>query len=275
VEQVQYRPDAHRVEILAGDASRDGNWGGKSRRAHFAERNAPRREQLIYIRWQSMMARHRNFRWHNRMTSLRQVEANQRNALRSKGPKTEEGKQRSRLNAMRHGLTAETVVESLEDAEDYKAFEATIIADYCAETAVARELVLRLASLLWRLRRATAIETDLLELHAGALRERRACEIQATGMDSETVVHALRSSNQLGQLRRAVNGCRATETENTRNEDQAEGFDRFTQTRRLTYSFLSLASLDSGVFERLNRYEVALWRQAIQIIFTLHPVRQR
>lgn len=75
------------------------------------------------------------------MTSFRQFEANRRNALRSTGPKAEDGKQRSRLNAVRHGLTAETVVGHLEDAEDYKAFEATIIADYRAETAVARELV--------------------------------------------------------------------------------------------------------------------------------------
>ena len=105
------------------------------------------------------------------MTSFQQFEANRRNALRSTGPKTDDGKRRSRVNAVRHGLTAETVVGSLEDAEDYKAFEAAIISDYCAETAVARELVLRLASLLWRLRRATAIETDLLEIQAEALRE--------------------------------------------------------------------------------------------------------
>ena len=105
------------------------------------------------------------------MTSFQQFEANRRNALRSTGPTTDAGKRRSRVNAVRHGLTAETVVGSLEDAEDYKAFEVTIIADYCAETAVARELVLRLASLLWRLRRATAIETDLLEIQAEALRE--------------------------------------------------------------------------------------------------------
>jgi hypothetical protein len=103
------------------------------------------------------------------MISLPQLEANRRNALRSTGPKTDEGKRHSRLNAVRHGLTCETVVGSLEDAEDYKAFEAAIIADYRAETAVARELVLRLASLLWRLRRATAIETDLLELEAEGL----------------------------------------------------------------------------------------------------------
>jgi hypothetical protein len=107
------------------------------------------------------------------MTSFQQFQTNRLNALRSTGPKSDEGKQRSRLNAVRHGLTAETVVGSLEDAEDYKAFEAAVIADYCAETAVARELVLRLASLLWRLRRATAIETDLLEIQAEDLQERR------------------------------------------------------------------------------------------------------
>ena len=50
----------------------------------------------------------------------------------------------------------------LEDAEDYQAFEATVIADYDAQSAVERELVLRLASVLWRLRRATGIETALL-----------------------------------------------------------------------------------------------------------------
>ena len=76
-------------------------------------------------------------------TAAHPVISNRRNALRSTGPKTEYGKQRSRAKAVRHGLTAETAVGSLEDAEDYKAFEAAIISDYCAETAVAREVVLR------------------------------------------------------------------------------------------------------------------------------------
>jgi hypothetical protein len=44
------------------------------------------------------------------MTSYRQIEANRRNALKSTGPKTEAGKQTSRCNAVRHGLTAETVI---------------------------------------------------------------------------------------------------------------------------------------------------------------------
>src|SRR3984885_13523027 len=107
------------------------------------------------------------------MTSLRQFEANRRNASRSTGPNTDEGKLRSRRNAVRHGLCAETVVEIVEDIDDYRGFEAAIIADYDARTAVERELVLRLASLLWRLRRTTTIETDLLRIQAEILPDRR------------------------------------------------------------------------------------------------------
>src|SRR5215472_1486632 len=107
------------------------------------------------------------------MTSFKQFEANRRNARKSTGPTTEEGKQRSRCNAVRHGLTAETVIGALEDAEDYKAFEAAVIADYDAESTVERELVLRLASLSWRLRRATIMETGLFEIQAKHLKEFR------------------------------------------------------------------------------------------------------
>jgi hypothetical protein len=72
-----------------------------------------------------------------------------------------------------HGLTAETVIGALEDAEDYKAFEAAIAADYEAQSAVERELVLRLASVLWRLRRATTMETGLFEIQAQQLHDYR------------------------------------------------------------------------------------------------------
>ena len=122
------------------------------------------------------------------MSSIRQIEANRRNSLKSTGPATPEGKQRSRCNAVRHGLTAETVIGALEDAEDYKAFEAAIIADYDAQSAVERELVLRLASLLWRLRRATTMETGLFEIQAEHLREfKHARQVQP---ESRQIVYA-------------------------------------------------------------------------------------
>jgi hypothetical protein len=98
------------------------------------------------------------------MTSLRQIESNRRNAQKSTGPKTQDGKRRASQNAVRHGLTAETVVGPLENPADYRGFELAVTAAYDAETAVERELVLRLASLLWRLRRATSVETGLLQI---------------------------------------------------------------------------------------------------------------
>jgi hypothetical protein len=60
----------------------------------------------------------------------------------------------------------ETVIGALEDAEDYTSFEAAVRGDYDAQSAVERELVLRLARLLWLLRRATSMETGLFEIQA-------------------------------------------------------------------------------------------------------------
>jgi hypothetical protein len=196
------------------------------------------------------------------MISIQRLEANRHNALRSTGPRTEDGKQRSRVNAVRHGLTAETVVGSLEDAEDYKAFEAAIIADYNAETAVARELVLRLASLLWRLRRANAIEADLFETQAEALRERRLAAPSPTQTSDDPVYKAFQST-----------ACQDGDWQQSNGDQLADEYKA--SIRHLTHSFLRLANLDSRAFERLNRYEAALWRQTKQTLYALHPSRYR
>src|SRR5215510_15139329 len=100
------------------------------------------------------------------MASEKQIIANQQNAKHSTGPRTESGKRRARRNAVRHGLTAETVIVSLEDAADYSAFERAIKSDYSPQTAIEGQLVSRLASLLWRLRRTVIVESGLLNIQA-------------------------------------------------------------------------------------------------------------
>src|ERR1700690_2608150 len=100
------------------------------------------------------------------MASEKQASANQRNAIKSTGPKTNSGKQQSRRNAMRPGLTAATVVTTIEDAAEFERFEAAIRADYQPISTIEHELVARLASLLWRLRRSPLIETNLFQLQA-------------------------------------------------------------------------------------------------------------
>lgn len=69
-------------------------------------------------------------------------------------------------------MSAESVIGVLEDLRDYEKFEAAVIADYSPRAFVEYELVVRLASLLWRLRRATSIETGLLQIHGKIIRER-------------------------------------------------------------------------------------------------------
>jgi predicted 2-oxoglutarate/Fe(II)-dependent dioxygenase YbiX len=68
------------------------------------------------------------------MTTEKQISANQQNAKHSTGPRTESGKRRSRRNAIRHGLTAEPVIDGLEDPADYKGFERAIKSNYSPQT---------------------------------------------------------------------------------------------------------------------------------------------
>jgi hypothetical protein len=104
----------------------------------------------------------------------------------------------SRRNAFRHGLSAETVIDGLEHGEDYRGFEAAIIADYDAETAVEREPVLRLASLLWRLRRIIAIETDLFKIQAEILHDRRTDSAPVRDELPDQTPHQMRRDERAG-----------------------------------------------------------------------------
>jgi hypothetical protein len=204
------------------------------------------------------------------MSSLRQVEANRRNARLSTGPITDEGKNKSRQNAVRHGLTAETVITALEDADDYGAFELSVTSDYDAQTAVERDLVLRLASLLWRLRRATAIETRLFELQARQLLQFRkqrhqVRERQWTGHGSS------QSTDWPGD--RSISNPNETlhDDHHVAHIDAAPA----NPADGLTGSFLRLTNLPSFPLDRLSRYEATLWRQACQILFTLQCLNRR
>jgi hypothetical protein len=192
------------------------------------------------------------------MTTLKQFEANRLNALKSTGPRTEEGKRRSRCNAIRHGLTAETVIVGLEDPEDYEAFEAKVIADYDARSAVERKLVLRLASILWRLRRATGIETSLFQ---SAMK-------QSTQFRSEVL------------SRVAANRLLSEDFLEGKNEPKSLAESDQARKEQITEGFLRLSEMPTCPIARLSRYEYVLWRQARQIVITLRatstqPRRER
>jgi hypothetical protein len=204
------------------------------------------------------------------MTSLKQIDANRRNSLKSTGPRTEVGKKTSRCNAVRHGLTAETVIGALEDAEDYKAFEATIAADYDAQSAVERELVLRLASLLWRLRRATTIETGLFEIQAEHLSDFR--KVRQISPASREIVYALFNTSA---DRQAGSPGLAKLIETNQAPGPASIQCQVVPDVELARCFLRLSNLPNYALDRLSRYEAILWRQAGQILFALDNLDRR
>jgi hypothetical protein len=200
------------------------------------------------------------------MTSYRQIEANRRNALKSTGPLTEAGKKASRCNAVRHGLTAETVISALEDAEDYKAFEAAITADYDAQSAVERELVLRLASILWRLRRATTMETGLFEIQAQQLHDYRQNRQLLSNSRDHPVFRWPESATGDAAPLRAVSNIETLSEREMKVDATAVEFAR---------CFLRLANLPNFPLDRLSRYEATLWRQAGRILFALDALDRR
>ena len=201
------------------------------------------------------------------MTTDKQIAANRLNAKNSTGPKTDAGKRRSRRNAVRHGLTAETTIGVLEDPTTYRALQRAIYRDYRPRTSFELELVAQLVSLLWRLRRAVTIESGLLNIHAETIRKRKDA---ATRLD---VFYRLIRPRTLAVQTDSDQSC--LELDDTGNPSQAGHAVKPGVTHNcIARSFLWLASTHGKCFERLGRYEMSLWRQTLQIMLLLNSINR-
>jgi hypothetical protein len=98
------------------------------------------------------------------MISEQQLEANRSNALLSTGPKTEEGKKRSRLNALRHGITDQVATMTDEDRAAHDKLSSALMKDLAPEGAMETQLAQRIATDSWRLNRISAVEDNLFAL---------------------------------------------------------------------------------------------------------------
>src|SRR5262245_24135275 len=143
---------------------------------------------------------------------------------------------KSRRRGWRAGLASHTVVENLEDPRCYRSFERAIVDSFGPRTVIELELIHRLASLLWRLRRASAIERGLFGMQ----------DVQQTGRPP-----ALPSGIK-------PNVARANWSAND----------------AIAQRFLGLCRLDSALLERAGAYEMRLWRQAAQTIWLLDAIRR-
>ena len=101
------------------------------------------------------------------MPTEKQLEANRRNAQRSTGPRSTDGKSRSRLNALRHNLTGQVTTMTDADRAAHNQFIESMIADLDPQGALELQLATHVASDCWRLNRASAIENNIFALEIG------------------------------------------------------------------------------------------------------------
>src|SRR4051794_10915325 len=98
-------------------------------------------------------------------TSQARIDANRRNAQLSTGPRTEEGKQKSRANALKHGLTGAGIVLPEDDAVEVERRAAAFAEELNATGEVGSALARRAALSSVRMERGADQQTAALSEH--------------------------------------------------------------------------------------------------------------
>src|SRR5260370_31302802 len=87
------------------------------------------------------------------MSTQRQIEANRRNSQKSTGPTTSKGRAAVRLNALKNGLTARTLILPGENEAEFRGLLESLEMEHRPATPKEHALVMRSAMATWRLRR--------------------------------------------------------------------------------------------------------------------------
>ena len=193
------------------------------------------------------------------MTSARKAEANRRNAQKSTGPKTPEGKAAVRLNALRHGLLSEEILLPGEDEEALRELAERLRAELQPVGELEILLVGRITSLLWRLRRLERVEAGIFawelyeELAERAEREARAQE--KSPLDDMIAAH--RSVTDKRKHREALE--KAEEMRVKRNAEATTLGRTFARDADKTNAFSKLSryetTIERGVYKALHELQ--------------------
>jgi hypothetical protein len=207
------------------------------------------------------------------MTYLRPIDSNDADpAADPLNGDRQRSSRRSRRKPWRHGFAAQTVIGGLEDDRCYRAFERAIVASFGPRSVIELELIHRLASLFWRLRRASAIETGLFGLRSAAGYGERARLPYVARQPMKSVPPI----NGHGQFAFGADDWRDPKinAHKMRFGGVRQSADKSSKSRILAQSFLHLAKLDSSLLKRAGAHEARLWRQAAQAIWILDGLRR-
>jgi len=100
------------------------------------------------------------------MSTESQFNANRQNAQHSTGPRTEEGKENSRFNAMKHGIDARSMIIPGEDPAEREALSQALAEQYQPQNVDEAFKVETLVELVWTIRRLERFENKMLAIVA-------------------------------------------------------------------------------------------------------------
>jgi hypothetical protein len=203
------------------------------------------------------------------MTTEAQVAANRSNAQSSTGPRTEEGKHASRLNAVTHGFSGSIAVLPTEDPEEYARFREALLESLAPVGALEDRLAEEVVEGSWRLRRAANLEFGVLVRGVAYADERffisRRRIFEVTNAD---ITSARLEAAGLGRSDTVLEVTNPELHEHLEGViDEVVGAKR-TEEARLAQAFIDDAAGPNAI-AKLGRHETAIFRRRNQALATL------
>ena len=196
------------------------------------------------------------------MTSDKQAEANRRNASKSTGPKTPEGKAAVRHNALRHGLLSRDLLLPGEDRAALKELSERLRDELQPVGELESLLVDRITASTWRLRRLGRVEAGIFawelyeELAQRANQEARTYESNLL-LDAPSPYETITDEHKHQE---ALSKAREMRTK----QDE--------ETATLGRTFIRDAN-EANAFSKLSRYETTIERSLFKALHELQPLQ--
>jgi len=199
------------------------------------------------------------------MTSEKKAEANRRNALKSTGPRTPEGKAAVRLNALRHGLRSEEILLPGEDEQALRELGERLRDELQPAGALENLLVERIIASYWRLSRLGRVEAGIFAWGLyGELAQRARQEARAQEKTEVDQIRENRSSRSV-----ILNQRKHTEALSKVQEMEAK---QDAETTTLGRTFIRDAD-EANAFSKLSRYEAAIERSLYKAMHELQRLQ--
>jgi hypothetical protein len=199
------------------------------------------------------------------MATIKQIEANRRNALQRTGPKSPEGKSVVAHNAMKHGLLSHELLLPGEDGAALAELSEDLRAQLAPVGALESVFVDRIIAAFWRLHRSIQVETGLFAFrHHQTLADRARVEAQ----------RYTRTEGGINALLVSLNDERTIVTDEAKHEAALQEVREAEALRDGVVPSLGRAFVaDNTIFAVLSRYETSIERSLFRALHELQRLQ--